>query len=251
MIKGFSTGALAKNDFKRAIDLLRESSANAVELSALREDEVKDLIDSIDDLDLSRFEYISFHAPSKLIHMSEEELVNLLEPIVQKGWPIITHPDIISDFKEWKKLGACLSIENMDKRKPIGRTTIDLEEIFNKLPAASFCFDIAHASQVDPTMTEGYLMVKRFKDKLKEIHISSVNTQSKHEALTFESLLSFKKLAQFIPDNVPVILESPVTLDQIEHEMDLAVSILLKEANNQPSYQTLRTVLDIVNTNSY
>jgi len=180
--------------------------------------------------------------------MSEEELVNLLEPIVQKGWPIITHPDIISDFKEWKKLGACLSIENMDKRKPIGRTTIDLDDIFNNLPAASFCFDIAHARQVDPTMTEGYLMVKKFKDKLKEIHISSVNTQSKHEPLTFESLLSFKKLSGFIPHNVPIILESPVPEDQIEREMNLATSILLQENYDQPSYQKLKTVLDLANT---
>lgn len=251
MIKGFSTGALAKNDFKRAIDLLRKSSATAIELSALREDEVKGLVDSIEDLDLNRFEYISFHAPSKLINMSEDELINLLQPVLRKGWPIITHPDIITNFNNWEKLGNCVCIENMDKRKPIGRTTIDLNDIFNKLPAASFCFDIAHARQVDPTMTEGYYMVNRFKDKLKEIHISSVNTQSKHESLTFESLLSFKKLAEFIPDNIPIILESPVTAEQIEREMDLAISILLKKGNNQPSDQKLRTVLDIVNANSY
>jgi hypothetical protein len=249
MIKGFSTGALAKNDFKQAIELLRESSATAIELSALREDEVKDLVYSIDDLDLSRFEYVSFHAPGKLIHMSEDELITLLEPVIRKEWPIITHPDIITNFNVWKKLGNCLCIENMDKRKPIGRTTIDLDMIFNKLPTASFCFDIAHARQVDPTMTEGYLMVNRFKDKLKEIHISSVNTQSKHEPLTLEALLSFKKLAGFIPGNIPIILESPVTADQIEREMDLATSILLQEDFGQPSYQKLKTVLDFVNTN--
>ena len=248
MIKGFSTGALAKNDFQRAIDLLKRTSANAIELSALREDEVKELIDSINDLDLSKFEYISFHAPSKLINMSEEELINLLEPLVRKGWPIITHPDVITNYKEWEKLGICLSVENMDKRKPIGRTTIDLDEIFNKLPAASFCFDIAHARQVDPTMTEGYLMVNKFKDKLKEIHISSVNTQSKHEPLTFESLLSFKKLAGFIPRNVAIILESPVTEDQIEREMDLATSILLQENYDQPTNQKLKSVLELASS---
>jgi len=248
MIKGFSTGALAKKDFQHAVDLLKRSSANAIELSALREDEVKDLIGSLNDLDLSRFEYISFHAPSKLIDMSEEVLINLLEPVVRKGWPIITHPDVITNYKEWEKLGTCLSVENMDKRKPIGRTTMDLDEIFTKLPAASFCFDIAHARQVDPTMTESYLMVNKFKDKLKEIHISSVNTQSKHEPLTFESLLSFKKLAGFIPRNVPVILESPVTEDQIEHEMDLATSFLLQENYDQRSNEKLRSVLDLANS---
>lgn len=117
MIKGFSTGALAKNDFRQAIKLLDESSANAIELSALREDEVEDLVNAIEDLDLSKFEYISFHAPSKLAYISETELINILQPIMQKGWPIIIHPDIISNYNRWAQLSNCLCIENMDKRK--------------------------------------------------------------------------------------------------------------------------------------
>jgi hypothetical protein len=246
MIKGFSTGALAKNDFKHAIDLLNKSSANAIELSALREGEVKELIDSIEGLDLTRFEYISFHAPSKLTTMEEEELIDLLGPIVQKGWPIITHPDIITNFDYWKQLGNCLCIENMDKRKKVGRTTIDLSEIFNKLPDATFCFDIAHVKQVDPTMTEGYWMIKRFRSKLKEIHISSVNTQSKHERLTLESLLSFNKLAEYIPNNIPIILESPIGPNEIEFEMNLAASVLSRDINIL-SQQELPSVLSFTN----
>lgn len=246
MIKGFSTGALAKNDFLHAIDLLKKSTANAIELSALREGEVKQLVDSIESLDLTRFEYISFHAPSRLISMEEEELIDLLGPIVRKGWPIITHPDIIKDFDYWKQLGNCLCIENMDKRKKIGRTTIDLAEIFNKLPAATFCFDIAHAKQVDPTMTEGYCMIKRFRSKLKEIHISSVNTQSKHEPLTFESLLSFNKLAEYLPNNIPIILESPVEPNDIEFEMNLAASLLTRNINISAKQEIL-SVLSFTN----
>ena len=248
MIKGYSTGALAKEDFQYAIHLLEKSSSNAIELSALREDEVEDLTNFVEDLDLTRFRYVSFHAPSKLSRNSEEELIEMLEPIVQKGWPVIVHPDIIINYTNWIKFGNCLCIENMDKRKKIGRTANDLDEIFYKLPDASFCFDIAHARQVDPTMTEACHMLTKFKGKLKEIHISSVNTQSKHEPLTLESLLSFKKLAGFVPDNIPIILESPITPDQIEHEMDLATSILFKENIGQPSYQKLKAVLNFIDT---
>ena len=232
MIKGFSTGALAKSDFQHAINLLQDSTANAIELSALREGEVKYLVDAIEGLNLNKFEYISFHAPSKLSSLNEEGLIEMLEPVIRKGWPIITHPDIITNYDNWLKMGNCLCIENMDKRKKIGRTTIDLDEIFYKLPDATFCFDIAHARQVDPTMTEAYCMISKFKSRLKEIHISSVNTQSKHEPLTLESLLSFKKLAEFIPEDIPIILESPIESDKIELEMDLATSVLSRKPNN-------------------
>ncbi|MDE3212088.1 MAG: hypothetical protein KGM98_02545, partial [Bacteroidota bacterium] len=126
MTKGFSTGALARCNFHQAIEVLGNSTANAIELSALREDEVKLLVDSIDHLNLNKFEFISFHAPSKLSHLDEEELIDLLAPIVRRGWPIITHPDIITKYANWERLGKSLCIENMDKRKKIGRTTIDL-----------------------------------------------------------------------------------------------------------------------------
>src|SRR4051812_45555871 len=132
---GFSTGSLKKGDFKSAIDDLNKSSANVVELSALRESELDALINSLDRLDLRQFEYVSFHAPSSREIHSERELVNrLLEVKEKRNLNIIVHPDIIIDTNIWKELGAFLCIENMDNRKPIGRTCRDLTEIFFKLP---------------------------------------------------------------------------------------------------------------------
>ena len=58
---GFSSGSLAKGDFRLAVNLLVESSANAIELSALRESELKGLITSLDDLKLDHFKYILFN----------------------------------------------------------------------------------------------------------------------------------------------------------------------------------------------
>lgn len=238
MIKGFSTGAIAKGNFFAAIEWLQSSTANAIELSALREEEVKHLVDSIDVLELEKFDYISFHAPSKLSCLTEEELIDILMPVVRKGWPIIIHPDIITNYDNWLKLENCVCIENMDKRKKTGRTAIDLDEIFYRLPNASFCFDIAHARQVDPTMMEAYYMISQFKSRLKEIHISSVNTQSKHEPLTLDSLISFMKLCDFIPADTPLIVESPISPDKIETEMDLASLILGKGFNNHFNKKT-------------
>ena len=54
----------------------------------------------------------------------------------------------------WRQLGDRVLVENMDKRKPVGRTVEELDLIFEQLPAAGMCFDIAHARQVDSSMTE-------------------------------------------------------------------------------------------------
>jgi hypothetical protein len=226
---GFSTGSLTKGDFRLAINLLSKSSANVIELSALRESELDDLINALDELDLSQFKYASFHAPSKLKIYSEKDLINRLNIVKEMGLNIILHPDIIIDSKTWRSLGSNLCIENMDKRKPIGRTHKDLEEIFNCLPEAKFCLDLAHARQVDPSMTEAYLMIKKFGDRLAQIHLSDVNSQSIHEPLNFESILSYLKVSSFIDNEVPIVLESTVSFDRIELEMEIASLIFDKE----------------------
>src|SRR5580692_10690094 len=51
---GFSTGALARGDFRRALQMLSGKKANAVELSALRQHELAPLVQQLEQLDLSR-----------------------------------------------------------------------------------------------------------------------------------------------------------------------------------------------------
>ena len=226
---GFSTGSLAKGDFRYAIEILRHTKANVIELSALREQELMGLIDSIPDLDLSQFNYISFHAPSKLSEFSEDQLIEQLLKVAALGYSIIVHPDIITDVAKWGKLGKFLCIENMDKRKPVGRTTKDLEMIFEALPEARFCLDLAHARQVDPTMSEALLMLKRFSKRLIQIHLSSVNSTSHHESLNFEALLSYSRVSNHMDKNIPIVLESPIPPEKIGSELLLASFIFDKE----------------------
>jgi hypothetical protein len=219
---GFSTGSIALGDFAKAVDDLNKKNGNVIELSALRESELLPLLSALPLLDLAKFEYISVHAPSKLKTFSERELIKHLLQIMKWNWPIIVHPDIIQNFKLWKALGSSLCLENMDKRKDIGRTSIDMDMLFNELPDATFCFDIAHVRQVDPTMMEGVVMAQKFRNKLVQLHVSEVNTESKHQPLTFESILAFNTLTQFIPQNIPIVLESPVTFNEIDYEMEKA-----------------------------
>jgi hypothetical protein len=217
---GFSSGALAYADFRRGVAMLRGKDIHAVELSALRHSELRPLLGGLADLDLSQFNYIAVHAPSEFGADDEAEIVTLLEPVCRRGWQVILHPDAIHDFSLWRRLGERLCIENTDKRKSVGRTARELAKIFNELPEASLCFDIGHARQVDSTMTEAHFILKHFGARLRQVHVSEVNTRSKHDQLSVASILAFQEVADLIPDHIPLILETPVSEGQIALEMD-------------------------------
>ena len=225
---GYSTGSIAFSDYKKALTELEKhiEIINAVELSALRETELEPLVNDLDALDLSGYKYVSFHAPSALKTLSEKEAVELLKIPAEKNMNIILHPDVIKDYSLWKEFGGRLLIENMDKRKPIGRTLDEMDIIFNELPDANLCFDIAHSRQVDPSMYEAKILLKKYGCKLKQIHISEVNSQSRHVRLSLETILAFTKAADLIPADTPVIIESPVKENEISIEISNALKAL-------------------------
>ena len=224
---GFSTGSIALGDVRRGVDVAKCGNANAIELSALREDELDPLLRSLDALqeELRDFTYISFHAPSKREKLSESELIAKLKPVASRGWAIIVHPDVISNFSLWKELGGAVCIENMDKRKHVGRTAFQLQHIFDELPEATFCFDIGHAWQVDPTMQEAQSLLKAFGKRLRQVHMSYVNSKCRHERLNFESVQAYKKVFHWLDQSVPVILETPVQMSEVKSELETARSI--------------------------
>ena len=221
-IIGFSTGSLALGDFMRGLELVRSLGLKAVELSALREEELPPLVDAIGQLSLGSFDYVSVHAPSRLHALSESELVDTLLVFASRRWPIVVHPDVITDFAAWRRLGSCLCIENMDQRKSIGRTTAELAPFFESLPEAGFCLDLAHAAQIDPTMTEARRFLSAFSQRLLQVHVSSVDSESNHGPLTLSSRLAFRSVATARLMQVPWILESVVSQDCAEDEVTFA-----------------------------
>jgi hypothetical protein len=223
---GFSTGALALGNFRAALEMLSNKACSAVELSALRQGELAPLVEQLDRLHLGQFQYVSFHAPSSMDPAFEDAALQLLEHVALRRWPIVVHPDAMHTRQKWTHLGDRLCIENMDKRKPIGQTANDLAEIFKDLPSASLCFDIGHARQVDPTMSEASTILLRFGGRIQQIHVSEVNTHSRHDALSLESILAFQKVSHLVPLDVPFILESRVEESEINEEMQTALAAL-------------------------
>jgi len=129
------------------------------------------------------------------------------------------HPDTIESFDRWAVFGDLLCIENMDKRKPIGRTARELTILFEKLPQASLCLDLGHVRQVDPTMSVALEILEQFGHRLRQLHVSEVNTNSHHDPLTFETALAFQKICSLIPESIPVVLESRVTPERVGQEV--------------------------------
>lgn len=227
---GFSTGALAGSDIVTALEWLRGTHADAIELSALRLAELAPLVELVDTLDLAKYRFISVHAPGRIPRSEEHVVVSLLKTLTRRGWPVVLHPDAICDVAVWRELGPSLLLENMDKRKDTGRTVDELEPFFRSLPEARLCFDIAHARQVDGTMTEAYRILKRFGSRLAEIHISEVTSGSGHERISPSAGRAFQKVAALIPSDIPVILESRIGREEIANELLRAKTALTPPA---------------------
>lgn len=225
-IIGFSTGAIAFDDFASALRLLEPTRANAVELSALRAIELPILLSALP-LRLEelrrRYGYISFHAPTNF--NDEKALVGQLKTVADMEMNIIVHPDTIHDISIWKELGNRLCLENMDSRKSVGRTAEELRSFYDQLPEAMLCFDIAHARQVDSSMTEGLRIIEEFRDRLVQVHLSEVNSRGKHFSMSFAAKCAYEPFAE-IMSTVPVILESVVGNSEIVGEIAEAEKLL-------------------------
>jgi hypothetical protein len=225
---GFSTGALQRGDYTAAIRWLSRNDVNAVELSALRLGELSPLIRQLDSIPIAQFHYVSFHAPSAFAPEDEETVVDLLGVVYRRGWNIVVHPDVIRHPALWQRFGRQLLIENMDRRKPTGRTVSDLEAVFRDLPEARMCLDVAHARQLDTTLTLLIDLIRHFWDRIAEIHISELDSHCHHYPMSWLAVRDYRTLPWHRLQHVPVIIEA--MLDEATEEARQAELALTRKA---------------------
>jgi hypothetical protein len=223
---GFSTGALAFGDFRRGLALVHQHNLPAVELSALRAEELPPLIEALDKLPLHGFRHIALHIPSRFSPADEPLILRLLESQRHRGWLYIAHPDALHTPEAWQRFGPQLCLENMDKRKPIGRNLSEMELVFQTFPEATWCFDIGHAHQIDSTMLEAWRLLDAFAPRLRQVHLSHVNSANRHEPLSRLSIGAYPSVASLIPEATPIILESVIPEDSIAAELTRARAAL-------------------------
>jgi hypothetical protein len=209
---GCSTGYMGgqREEWEELVVAAAAESGVATELSALSEPELPSLIGYLRQDPYLPFRYVSVHGPSKERRLGERELVELLATMPAWVDAIVMHPDTIEDPEVYRPLGRTLVLENMDARKDDGRTAEELARLFDVLPDAGLCFDIAHAKSIDETMGSGRAMLDRYASRLRHVHISSLDEDSHHVPLSDEDELLYPPLLAKCRD-VPWILEAPPT----------------------------------------
>lgn len=215
---GVSTGWLAADERRAGASQpswpalagrARRHGDAACELAALAEPELPTLVDYLAGRPSLPFDFLSVHAPSKQRAMPEADLVALLLTIARDVDAIVLHPDVIDDHAQWRRLGAALVLENMDPRKDDGQTAESLARHFDELPEAGLCFDVAHAYAIDPSLSEGHLILDRFGGRLRHLHVSALDTRHHHVALGVAEERKITPLLERCRD-VPWILEAPL-----------------------------------------
>ncbi|HEU0318844.1 MAG TPA: TIM barrel protein [Solirubrobacteraceae bacterium] len=207
---GASTGYMEdlRGRWPRLVQEALEVSPWAIELAALGEDELPGLLAYLGEKPALPFRYLSVHAPVKGRALAEQDLVATLAALPPAVDAIVVHPDLMEDPARYAAIGRRLVIENMDDRKPTGRTADELAPLFAELPDAGLCFDVAHAGAIDPDMGVAEELLDRFRRRLRHIHISSLDEDGGHATLTSEDEQRFEPVLRRCRD-VPWILEAP------------------------------------------
>ena len=217
LLKGSQTGASTgymerqRGDWAAMVEEARQVSGDVVELSALSGNELRPLTRFLecDAQTLSGYTHVSVHAPSKAWPRSTRVLVEVLVMLPALVSGVVVHPDSMGDSHLYDALGARLWLENMDTRKHDARTVAELARYFELLPQAGFCFDIAHAGLHDPSMDLAHELLDAFGDRLREVHLSSIEPTGTHIPLKRQDEARFAPVLERCLD-VPWILEAPL-----------------------------------------
>jgi hypothetical protein len=209
---GCSTGFMheQRGDWPGLVRRAAAQAPFAAELAALSEPELPGLVRYLEGGPSLPFLFTSVHAPSKQRRIPELDLVNMLARLPHWIDAIVVHPDCVGDVSLYRSLGRRLVIENMDVRKGDGQTASELAPFFEALPDAGLCFDVAHAKSVDPSMAEGGRILDEFGDRLRHVHLSSLDENCHHVTLTEDDESLFASLLSRCRD-VPWILEAPTS----------------------------------------
>ncbi len=206
---GISTGVFAgsRDDWPALVDQACKVSTFAVELSALSGNELPGLLTYLRAQPRLPFRYVSVHAPVKRQGLDEPALVQQLSGLPLWVRSIVAHPDALVEPDAYRALGTRLVLENMDDRKSTGRIADEMETFFQSLPDAGFCFDIAHAHSIDPSMDTASQLLDRFRSRLRHVHLSSLNG-GHHIPVAADDQSLFMPVLDRCRD-VPWILEAP------------------------------------------
>ena len=158
---------------------------------------------------LAAFGYVSVHAPAREARGRWEDVAAYLTRLPDAVETIVVHPDLVDPaaVECLRPLGPRLCFENMNSTKETGRLPEQLEEVFASFPEATFCLDVAHVWTNDRSLRLGDGVLEHFGDRLRQIHLSSIDEHAAHRPFTSDDLDLYAPLLAQCPP-APIVLES-------------------------------------------
>ncbi len=162
---------------------------------------------------LRGLDYVSIHAPFHLVSESENRkeisrqldiISALYDEIHAKN--VVIHPDALPAPHITKKYRFNMATENLPPSSNI--SVSDLEKTFKKYPEMRLCLDVSHAYLW--SYYETYRLVRAFKSRICQIHISGTYKKKDHQSLrkvTKEFLFSLEPVKEL---DVPLIIEEDI-----------------------------------------
>ena len=74
-------------------------------------------------------------------------------------------------------------------------------------------------------MTSAILMLREFGDRLRQLHVSDVGPRGEHLPLGATARNSFARVARYISDDCPLIIESIISVDSMAGELDAVIAV--------------------------
>jgi len=217
MVIGFNTGFInhkLKIPLKEILTLYSTIGSDAIEINFHSYEELVnfELDEELINL-LSKFSYVSFHAPSKDIIYGDnektkkikEKIDNIKEKINLKA--VVIHPSSVDDFSVFDN--NLFLIENMDKFHEKFIKPEKFSELKEK-NNVGFVLDLQHVYEHGSSMSMAREFLGFLGESIKEMHVSGMTKDLKHSLVhcsdNKEAISSILKLGL----DIPIILEGCV-----------------------------------------
>jgi len=184
---GIATGAyeLERDDWDAAIARAAGEGWRFLELTAIHWERLETLVDFLGrgrDR-LGGFDRVSVHAPLPNREASPSRIVERLEDLAA-DFDVVFHPDVFRDELSVARLGGHAVFENMDVQKSFGKDVDDVATVLDEFPASGFCLDVAHVWTNDRSLRPGHVLLDRFGDRLRQVHVSGIEADGTHRPTT-------------------------------------------------------------------
>ena len=240
---GFSTEAFIDRTLAEVVHLISLES-RVIELVSHSVLDLKPLLISMYgpdtfNLDLYSMDKVSIRLPK---YFNDIEEIYICRWLYLHAFPrplILVRPRNITEpaMCMWEKeFGQSLCFEDDWTRENLKEKAEQLEKLYEKLPQAGFCLDLGKIRQEDPTMGLARLLLRRFGSRLKQVRLSEIDSKGKHCKMSVLTQLACQTIADMIPEDVRVIIDSEVSKSEMVKEMITAQIALHSENSRYEGY---------------